>query len=450
MTDPRISQYQHAVLAMERGDFHQQIAAGPGDEVGQLGRALAALGRTLERRCDDLKVLVRITERINAGVILDEVMDKVYRSFRPIIPFDRLSLALLDPERKILTVRWTRTEAKEVFLGNGYWGPVEGSSLKAVMESRKPRILNDLTEYLALHPQSESTRLIVQEGMRSSLTCPLVALGRTIGMVFFTAIARDSYREAHQEFFLQLAGQFALIVEKSHLYQELREMTDTRDRFLGVAAYDLFQPLTAGAGLLELLASQKLGTMNEDQLAVVRQVVDSHAELWEKVRGLLDVNTIASGEPRLQLQEVDCDSLLDRVRQSCAVAAASRSVRLVLEPAAGPLPVRADPKRMLQVLENLVFNAIRCFAGEGRISLACAGAGAFAEIRVTSHGLGLADKELPRLLTLTPPDEAGAGPASCTGMGMAVTRKLLEAHGGSFHVESEGGGTVCTIRLPRC
>lgn len=95
------------------------------------------------------------------------------------------------------------------------------TSLKDVLESGKARIISDLEAYLQSHPESDSTRRIVSEGLRSSLTCPLRAFGRPVGFLFFSSCDRNAYNASHTSFFKQLAGQVSLAITKSRLYEDL-------------------------------------------------------------------------------------------------------------------------------------------------------------------------------------------------------------------------------------
>jgi class 3 adenylate cyclase len=234
MDDPRIPKYRDATLAMTRGRFDVDIPFDHDDELGRLGHALHELGQVLERRFEELRALVHITEKVNAGLLLEEVVDHIFESIHPVIPYDRIGVALIEEAdaedgdrgaRTRVVARYARSRASEIKLGSGYGAALEGSSLATILETGEPRILNDLPAYLAAHPGSHSTRLIVAEGMRSSLTCPLIAMGKKIGFIFFSSAKTDTYRDAHVALYQQIAGQISVVIEKGNLYQRLLQLT---------------------------------------------------------------------------------------------------------------------------------------------------------------------------------------------------------------------------------
>ena len=90
MVDPRIPKYRDAAVAMRNGEFQVEIPIEAEDEVAQLGKALLELGRTLERKFEQINTLAEVTEKINAGLILEEVLGHVFESFRPLIPYHRM------------------------------------------------------------------------------------------------------------------------------------------------------------------------------------------------------------------------------------------------------------------------------------------------------------------------------------------------------------------------
>jgi diguanylate cyclase (GGDEF)-like protein len=224
VSDLILTQYYEAVIAMQKGRFDVSIPDASNGGLGRLGHALSELAHTLEQKFEEGEKLSKITEKANSGLILDEVLNYFYESFRPIIPYNRIGLALLEDEGRFVRARWARSDAVALCLKEGYSAPLKGSSLEEIIRTDKPRILNDLEGYLRDNPKSESTQLIVKEGMRSSLTCPLIALGKPIGFIFFSSTEVDTYKDVHQDLFMRIAGQLSVILEKSRLYQQVIEL----------------------------------------------------------------------------------------------------------------------------------------------------------------------------------------------------------------------------------
>jgi signal transduction histidine kinase len=449
--DHRLFQYRQAIDRMKDGDFRVEILAGPAeDEVAQLGRSLEVLGATLDRRFREIRELVRITERVNAGLMLDEVLGHVYDSFRGIIPYNRIGFSLLSPDGNTLTARWARTDAPEPKLGLGYAAPMQGSSLQQIIETGRPRVLNDLEIYLHDHPQSDSTRRVVEEGMRSSLTCPLIALNRPIGFMFFSSRQPDAYRDAHVEVFQQIAGQLSVIVEKSRLYQDLIELDAWKNKFLGMAAHDLRNPLTIIKGYTALLSEGVLGPLSAQQIEILQRMDAASTAMLNLINDLLDYSAIESGRLDLTVEPVDPAAYLAACQTDNQILAQAKGIGLRLEVAPDLPSVTIDRHRMAQVLGNLIGNAIKFSYPGSFITLGARQDDREVAIWVEDQGQGIPTEDLPKLFR-----EFGrasvlptAGEKS-TGLGLAIAKRIVQAHGGRIGVESQvGQGSIFTITLP--
>jgi diguanylate cyclase (GGDEF)-like protein len=224
-SDRRIAALRAAAEAMARGELRPPLPAvtdsADADEVDRLGVALWRLGAELERRFAEATALVRLGEKVNSGLLLDEVLDQVFDSFRSVFPYDRIGCSMLEDEGRTVRSVWARSVFGETKLGVGYSAPLAGSSLAQIIETGRPRIINDLQEYLRDHPLSQSTRVALDEGIRSSLTCPLVAQDKRVGFVFFSSHEPHAYSERHVELLMMIAGQLSLVVEKGRLYADL-------------------------------------------------------------------------------------------------------------------------------------------------------------------------------------------------------------------------------------
>ena len=186
-------------------------------------RRQSELVREVEARTAELAKLAELTEQINRAVTLEEVLEHLYVSLAAVIPYDRIGLALLSEDRVELRAVWSRGRAETVGIGKGYQSSLAGSSLEKVLESGEPRVIPDLVAYLEAHPDSESTRRILSEGVRSSMTCPLRAMGRPVGFLFFSSFTPGTYDERHVRFMVQIAGHLSLVIGKSQLYDDLLE-----------------------------------------------------------------------------------------------------------------------------------------------------------------------------------------------------------------------------------
>lgn len=274
-----ISEYRSAIRSMHDGKFGLVVPVEHGDEIGKLGQDLNGLARELERKFNEALKVREISEEITAGLFLNDVLNRVYDSFRTLIPYDRIGCALLSDENSVATAYWAKTDVPRVKLKVGYAAPMAGSSLQQVIETGQPRILNDLEAYLVEHPASDQTRLIVEEGMRSSLTCPLIAQGKPVGFLFFSSKEKNVYQGIHQDIFLQIAGQISILIEKSRLYQQLYELNQkllfAQHELQHQATHDALTGLFNRGAIIEHLEAQLARAKRHNQpLCVIVLDVD--------------------------------------------------------------------------------------------------------------------------------------------------------------------------------
>jgi signal transduction histidine kinase len=454
MTDQRLHAYEEAARAMAQGRFDVDLPLDPGadDDVGRLGTALITLGSSLERRFKQLQRVVQVTEEINAGLLLDEILNDVYETFWDIIPYDRIGFSFLEKgdSGEILRARWARSEAPVMKITGGFWAPMKGSSLEEIVRTGDPRILNDLEQYLVDHPDSTSTRLMVEEGMLSSLTCPLVANGKPVGFMFFSSMKKNTYQPTHIALFQEIAGQLSLIVEKSRLYQELVELNELKNKFMGMAAHDLRNPLNAIEGYLFLLGKGHFGEVSEEQADVINKVRSQGHTMLELLEDLLDVNVIQSGHLKLEPVPTSLRALLEDEVETARPMADDKSIELDLALPEGSLQVMADPHRIGQVLANLISNAVKYSHKGTRTTVRALTHDGFAYVAMEDQGQGIPPEEVENLFT-----EFGrtsvkpTGDERSTGLGLAIVKRIVEAHGGSVSVESAVGvGSTFHFTLP--
>lgn len=188
------------------------------------GRRSVHLEKKISTARSQGDLVARILEKINEARSLPEVLEQIFSDLETLVPYDRIGYARIDPSEGIVRAEWAASRNLEIHLPVGFSAPLKGSSLERLTrEEEGVRVINDLEYYSNENPQSESTRLILKEGIRSSLTLPLRAFGRPVGFLFFSSTRKSVYTRKHQRILQLLRNQLSIIIEKSQLMDDLQE-----------------------------------------------------------------------------------------------------------------------------------------------------------------------------------------------------------------------------------
>jgi protein-histidine pros-kinase len=215
-------------------------------------------------------------------------------------------------------------------------------------------------------------------------------------------------------------------------------------------SHELRTPLNAILGFSALLREGHGGPLSEEQARQIGFVHDAGVHLLALINDLLDVTRIEAGRAELQLEDFDLAVVIGQVAASLGPMVQGKGLRLTCETGASPLPMRGDRRRCFQVLLNLAGNAVK-FTETGDVRLAAAAAGERVEIVVSDTGVGIAAEHMPLLFEAF--RQLGEGRRRAhegTGLGLHLSRRLVEAMGGSIRAHSTPGkGSVFTVMLPR-
>lgn len=454
----------HAYLKeLARGQFNSQVPASDDPALADLSQDLRDLRTQLQRRQQEADQIEALLIGINGGWTLEEVLNQAFVSFRQLIPYDRIGCALLDAKREVLTARWARLDYPEARLTPGYSARIAGSSLEALLTSQKPRILNDLEAYLHAHPQSESTHLVVVEGVRSSLTCPLVADGVPLGFLFFSSRQRGTYASAHVEVYQRIARQVSIAVERALRIaqlsdqkeaieaqnRELRKLDGIKNRVLGMVAHDLRNPIANVQAVADLLLEPENGLTEDQRRLFITDLREQARYMLPLLENLLDMIRIEATQLKLKRQELDLAGLVrDAVRRH-GLMAEPKGTRLSLSvPKAAK--TWADPVRLRQVLDNFLSNAIKFSPPGSTVQVQVGQEEAGWRVSVTDQGPGLTEEDRKGLFQAFARLSAKpTGDEKSTGLGLAIAKRVIEAHGGNVGADSSpGAGATFWFSLP--
>jgi signal transduction histidine kinase len=260
--------------------------------------------------------------------------------------------------------------------------------------------------------------------------------------------------EEKREELERLNGQLtASNAELNEANARLRELAEMREEFLALTTHDLRSPLTVISGVISFFTSGRLGELSPEQKNMVAMMERNTQNLIELVNDLLDAAKLESGSLQLELAEVDLRALVHETCEPFVQLAREKGLTLTQEDVPVDLPnlVRADRAKLRRVIVNLLSNALKFTPKGGRVSVRVEAAGdGYARISVTDTGVGIAADDLPLLFDKYEQarHRATRGEKG-TGLGLYITRQLVELHGGTIRVESEvGRGSTFSFTIP--
>lgn len=428
------------------GDFAQHY--GVLEYVDAGARVLPAEFSARER-----EVLETINRRVAAAETLNGVMDFVFDASLEITPCDRLGLAFVEEEGRRVVSRWVRAAYAPLVLGEGYAEDMAGSSLAALLEGNRVRVINDLGAYQRGRPASRSTRLLLQEGVRASLTAPLQVEGRTVGLFFRSSRRPGAYAEREVRLHLAMAERLAQAVEKAWRIEQLEHANRAYTEMLGFVAHELKSPVASLVMDARALADGYLGEVDPAQRDKLLRMIGKGEYLLGLVRDYLDLARIEGGgltlRPRADVNWVRevVEPAADLVRPQID----ARRMRLELTPAAAVPPVECDVELARVVMTNLIGNAAKYGFPDGAIRVTAARASGALTVAVHNDGPGFPASEQGRLFRrfsrLQTPEllkEKG------TGVGLYTCWRIVQLHGGRLRADSAPGAWAeFTFTLPQ-
>jgi PAS domain S-box-containing protein len=281
---------------------------------------------------------------------------------------------------------------------------------------------------------------------------PLHIRGRVAGVMAFGTTAQESRREytpSDIELLEEFSGRVSLAIENARLFQHADELNRLKDEFLATLSHEMRTPLAAVLGWSRMLAA---GQLDAERTTQAVEAIQRNAEAQSKiVDDILDVARGMAGNLRLEIAPIDLAIVARQGVEAIAPLATGKDVDLEVR-APAPVPMAGDAGRLQQVVWNLLTNAVKFTPTGGRVTIDVCVQDGTAELRVADTGVGIPAAFLPYVF-----DKFRQADGSFTrehgglGLGLAITRHLIELHGGSIeaHSAGEGAGATFVVRLPR-
>jgi PAS domain S-box-containing protein len=437
-----------AAQRIGRGHLDVEIPVGPHDEVGDLADAfrqmqdrLRALHEQLERRVEE-----RTSELREATDFLHSVLDSS----------TEYAIIATDMEWHVLTfnegARRTFGYEPEEVLGRPF------TRLAPPEEAERTGGL-EIERTLRIHGRHQSEGLRLRKNgqrfpVRQITTIRTDARGQPIG---YTIVCRDITQDKALEQRLRdyTDNLERMVAEKTgelrKVNAELLRANQLKSQFLANMSHELRTPLNAIMGFAEAIRDGVAGDPSPDQREFSEDIYQAGRQLLSMINDILDLAKVEAGAMELQLETCDLAMLIDEVVRVARGLARRKGVELKSDVEPRPLELTVDPLKLKQILYNLLSNAVKFTSAGGNARVEARLEKETVVIRVSDTGIGIAPEDLVNLFEeFRQVDSSLTRKHEGTGLGLALTKRLVELHGGDIGVESElGKGTTFAVTLLR-
>ena len=424
-------------------------------ENTRLFKELEERTQDLARSVEQLRSLAGVSQAVNSILDLDRVLSTIVAQAVHLSSAD--GGAVYEFNEAIEEFRPRATYGYPQELVNTLLGtPLrigEGATGRAAAEHAPVQIPDIRAEGAYVGPLQKA---MIHAGARAVLAVPLLREGRILGSL---VVSRNSVGEFSTEVvdLLQaFAAQSTLAIQNARLFHEIEQKSRElevasrhKSQFLANMSHELRTPLNAILGYTELIVDQIYGTVPDKIRDVLERVQKSGRHLLGLINDVLDLSKIEAGQLTLSLSDYSFQDAVQSVEVSVESLAKEKGLRVSVE-VAPKLPVgRADERRIVQVLLNLVGNAIK-FTDAGEVAIRVRAADNEFVVSVSDTGPGIPKVQHERIFEeFQQVDGSSTRSKGGTGLGLAISKKIIEMHGGRIWVESVvGKGSTFTFTIP--
>ena len=410
-------------------------------------------GETTRREREATK-LYEITAQLASSLDADRVLDLITEQTIELLGCDASGLYMYEEARGGLTfhrgIHLDPELTRDLVLKPG-----EGVAGRAFQE-RRPVWTGDQLADPAVQYTPGTETLIRSKAPRAYMAVPILSRGEVFGVLvdYFFEPHRFTPREV--QLLSTLADHAAIAIENVRLLQEIRakgreleQASRHKSEFLANMSHELRTPLNAIIGIGEILRDDSRDLQREDQIEPLERIIRAAHHLLSLINDILDLSKIEAGRMELELADFHLPSAIDDALLLMRERAGRRGLALERHIDERLREIRADQRKVKQVLLNLLSNAVKFTPEGGRIDLRAALVDGTVEISVTDTGTGIAPEDQEAMFEEFRQVGKAEKKAEGTGLGLALCRKFIELHGGRISVKSAiGQGSTFTFTLP--
>jgi diguanylate cyclase (GGDEF)-like protein len=431
---------------------------------------------------EDQKRLLSIAENASLAEKLDEFMGFVLDRVLEICDSQAGSIAMVEGDEMSLLA--SRGLSKR-FTENKRWKVMPGGLTDTVIKKKEITAIHDISEVGYMNNPA-----LMREGIKAVLACPILLNDSVCGIIYLDDFKTRQFSERQKRAVSLTARIIGLILDRPNLLGRLREQGEElsslrerfekkvkerteelerinselerasqhKSRFIANMSHELRTPLNSIIGFSEVLADKIFGELSENQERYVRNIHSSGKHLLELVNNVLDIAKIEAGKYEMSYETFRAEDMIAEIFNIMTPMAEKKLIDLSLTIADDVDAITADTVKLKQVFYNLISNAIKFTPEGGKVRVAVAreeGRGdlenqEFARFSVSDTGVGIRPEDIERIFDeFEQADTAFSRQYGGAGLGLALTKKLVELHGGRVSVESRlGEGSTFTVLIP--
>ena len=398
-----------------------------------------------KQQANRMALLNRISERITVADTLEEIYEIAASEAAELFPADRVTLSLLDEEGEKAQVVAFSGERGSIPIGVPQ--PIAGTLTEKAIVNRKAVVVHDA------HPAPGRS-------INSAMIVPLMSGNQVLGTINIGSQQFYQYDDQDENLTFQMASLLSAAIENQSLYAEqaatlrrLRELDELKSNFLANMSHELRTPLNSIIGFTDVVLEGLDGPLTEameNDLGIIHR--NSH-HLLELINDVLDMAKIEAGHMQLNMRRIKVYDILEDVVTTVMTLAREKSLSLEMLSADDcvDLEIEGDPLRLRQVLLNLASNAIK-FTEQGGVTINLKRRAEMLRIEVNDTGAGVTQDQIDKIFeAFRQADNSATRKAGGTGLGLPISRRLIELHGGQLWAESsgeEGEGSTFIVELP--
>jgi signal transduction histidine kinase/ActR/RegA family two-component response regulator len=418
-----------------------------------LVQELEARGVELARKVEELEALREVGEAVNSSLNVDNVLATIAMHAVKLSETDGGSIMeYSEPDRCFLVRRVYRTAPSVVERLRAIRIDVDRTLVGRAARERRPIAVPDLSAV----PLDPHLQILFDDGWRSLVAAPMLREGKILGSLIVRRKRTGDFTEETLDLLETFASQSALALQNAQLYRELKEQSlelelasRHKSEFLASMSHELRTPLNAVLGFSEVLLERMFGEINDRQEEYLRDIHGSGKHLLELLNEILDLSKIEAGRMELEYSSFELRALLEDAASMLRQRAVAQRITLSVDVDEDVGLIHSDELRLKQVVLNLMTNAVKFTGDGGSVAVRAARREAGIDVTVTDSGIGIPESDRERIFESFQQGGRGSSREEGTGLGLTLSRRIVELLGGRMWLDSEVGvGSTFGFSLP--